>query len=178
MDVTFTSACPTRPLPRTAPTLRLSTEHQEQKPGLLNKRRACFASRAVTQHTVQRQHYPPDSHSHPEVEVRMMPVSQHLPETTTLRFLKGQPTGIQFFVFPKEIIVHLIICGFEIINIWLVGCGSWKLHMSSCSKGPDTESSFAERHKGERENHSWISKTQNSKNKGYEMGSGQSEQLC
>ena len=62
---------------------------------------------------------------------------------------------MQFFVFPKEIVVHLVICGFEIINVWLVGCWSWKLHVSSCSKGPDAESSFAERHKT-KENHSWI----------------------
>lgn len=52
--------------------------------------------------------------------------------------------GIQFFVFPEEIIVHLVICGFEVINIGLVRCWSWELHMSSCSKGPDTETPLAE----------------------------------
>lgn len=62
-------------------------------------------------------------------------------------FVKGQPTGIQFFVLPKEIIVHLVVCSFEIINIWLVRCWSWELHVGSCSKGPDTESPFAERHR-------------------------------
>jgi hypothetical protein len=55
--------------------------------------------------------------------------------------------GIQFFVFPEKIIVHLVICGFEIIDIGLVGCWSWELHMSSCSKRPDTEPPFAGRHK-------------------------------
>lgn len=68
----------------------------------------------------------------------------HLPKMIILGFLKGHSTGIQFFVFPKKIIVHLIICCFEIINIRLVWCWSWKFHMSSCSKGSDTESSFAE----------------------------------
>lgn len=71
----------------------------------------------------------------------------HLPDTTALGSLKGQPTGIQFFVFPKEVIVHLIVCGFEIINVWLVGRWSWKLHVSPCPKGPDAESPFAERHR-------------------------------
>ena len=52
--------------------------------------------------------------------------------------------GIQFFVFPEEVIVHLVICGFEVINIGLVRCWSWELHMSSCSKGADTETSLAE----------------------------------
>lgn len=63
--------------------------------------------------------------------------------------LEGWPPGIQFFVFPKEVIVHLIICGFEIVNIRLVGCWSWKLHVGSCSEGPDAEPPFAERHKGQ-----------------------------
>lgn len=58
--------------------------------------------------------------------------------------------GIQFFVFPEEIIVHLVICGFEVINIGLVRCWSWELHMSSCSKGADTETTFAGRHKKEK----------------------------
>ena len=50
--------------------------------------------------------------------------------------------GIQFFVFPEEMIVHLVIRGFEVINIGLVRCWSWELHMSSCSKGADTETSL------------------------------------
>lgn len=82
--------------------------------------------------------------------------------------VKGRPTGIQFFVLPKEIIVHLVVCSFEIINIRLVRCWSWELHVGSCSKGPDTESPFAERH-GRRENHSRI-KTQTSQTKGYDTG--------
>lgn len=47
-------------------------------------------------------------------------------------------------VLPKEIIVHLTLSSFEIINIWLVMCWSCQRHMSSCSKEPDTESSYAE----------------------------------
>lgn len=47
-------------------------------------------------------------------------------------------------VLPKEIIVHLTLSSFEIINIWLVTCWSCQRHMSSCSKEPDTESSYAE----------------------------------
>lgn len=61
------------------------------------------------------------------------------------------PVGIQFLVFPKKIIVHLIISGFEIINIRLVGRWSWKLHMSPGSKGAHAKSSFAERQKAEQQ---------------------------
>ena len=49
--------------------------------------------------------------------------------------------------------------------------------MSSCSKGPDTESTFAERHRRkEKKNHSWI-ETQNSKTKEYEAEYRQNEYL-
>lgn len=51
---------------------------------------------------------------------------------------------VELFVFPKEITVHLIIYSFEIINIGLVGCWSWRLHVCPFSKGLDTESLFAE----------------------------------
>ena len=50
---------------------------------------------------------------------------------------------MEFFVFPKKVFVHLVTRGSEIINVWPVACWSWKLHVCSCSSGPDTESSFA-----------------------------------
>lgn len=90
--------------------------------------------------------------------------------------LEGRPPGIQFFVFPKEVIVHLIVCGFEIVNIRLVGGWSWKLHVGSCSKGPDAESPFAARHKGQEGSQSDY--RQNSEHTGHEMAKGQlGEQL-
>lgn len=96
------------------------------------------------------QRYPPASREAPKLEAGGTHTLQApgTPARTTTVGLQTPPAGIQFFVFPKEIVVHLIVGGFEIVNIWLVRSWPWKLHMGSRSKRPDTESSFAERHKG------------------------------
>lgn len=67
-------------------------------------------------------------------------------ERTTV---KGPSAGIQFFVFPKEVTVHLIVCRFEIVNVGLVWGGSWQLHVSPGTKGSDAETTFTEKQKGE-----------------------------
>lgn len=101
----------------------------------------------VTQHGTPRQPLGTCITDSPRREARATPRQRAPARDKHAGFLKGRPTGIQFFVLPKEIIVHLIICSFEIINIWLVGCWSWELHVCSCSEGPDAESPFAETHK-------------------------------
>lgn len=65
--------------------------------------------------------------------------------------LKGPSAGIQFFVFPKQVTVHLIVCRFEIVNVGLVWGRSWQLDVSPGTERSDAETTFAEKEKREGE---------------------------
>lgn len=58
---------------------------------------------------------------------------------------------IQLFVFPEQVVVHLVVGGLEIVNIGLVRGGPRKLHVSPRPEGANDEAAFAERHKGREE---------------------------
>lgn len=51
--------------------------------------------------------------------------------------------GIQFLVLADQVVVHLFVCCFEVIHIWLIRCGTRKLHMRPCPKRPHIKSTFA-----------------------------------
>jgi len=51
--------------------------------------------------------------------------------------------GIQFLVFTDQVVVHLLISGFEVINVGFVRSGSREFHVGSCAEGTHVEPSLA-----------------------------------
>lgn len=79
-----------------------------------------------------RTHRPP---RHPCSGVSVMPAPQVTPARPPHWGLKGPPAGIQFFVFPKKTVVHLITRGSEMINVGIVWLWFRKLHGIPAAKG-------------------------------------------
>lgn len=51
--------------------------------------------------------------------------------------------GIQFLVLADQVIVHLYICCFEVVHIWLIRGRTRELHMGPSPKWPNVKTTFA-----------------------------------
>ncbi len=51
--------------------------------------------------------------------------------------------GIQLLVFTDQVVVHLLVSGFEVENVGFVRSGSWEFHVGSCAEGTHIKPSLA-----------------------------------
>lgn len=64
--------------------------------------------------------------------------------------------GIQFLVLADQVIVHLYICCFEVVHIWLIRGRTRELDVGPSPKWPNVKTTFAAEKKKAKQNNTWV----------------------